>query len=179
MAKIGVFTKDDFLYRKIMLDAPAGTEVRRWSTDADIILCDIDTESLPHVECITMSRRGEADIAVPFRLGTVAALLTERAADGKPLTLDADGRCAHLYGESIKLTEVEFSLFSLLYERGGEFASRDEILNAVWGDGVDAGIINVYIHYLREKLETHGEKVIISSRRSGYKIDERYFGGNR
>ena len=31
--------------------------------------------------------------------------------------------------------------------------------------------------YLREKLEAHGEKIIISSRMCGYKIDEKFFGG--
>ena len=35
--------------------------------------------------------------------------------------------------------------------------------------------MNVYVHYLREKLEYNGEKVIISSRKNGYKIDERFF----
>ena len=34
--------------------------------------------------------------------------------------------------------------------------------------------MNVYIHYLREKLEADGEKIILSSRSHGYKIDEKY-----
>jgi DNA-binding response OmpR family regulator len=34
-------------------------------------------------------------------------------------------------------------------------------------------VLNVYVHYLREKLED-GKKIIISSRKLGYKIDERY-----
>ena len=59
---------------------------------------------------------------------------------------------------------------------GGEFVSRDELSRAVWGEGADGGILNVYIHYLREKLESKGEKVIISSRRGGYKIDGKYLG---
>ena len=40
--------------------------------------------------------------------------------------------------------------------------------------GADEGVLNVYVHYLREKLERGGEKIIISSRGLGYKIDEKY-----
>ena len=40
-------------------------------------------------------------------------------------------------------------------------------------DGVDGGVVNVYVHYLREKLEKNGERIIISTRNLGYKINER------
>ena len=40
----------------------------------------------------------------------------------------------------------------------------------------DEKTVNVYIHYLREKLESGGEKIIISSRNMGYKIDSKYLG---
>ena len=70
-----------------------------------------------------------------------------------------------------------FSLFNLLYSRKGEFVSRDEILALVWNGKADKGILNVYVHYLREKLEKNGEKIILSSRNYGYKINEKYLGG--
>ena len=60
----------------------------------------------------------------------------------------------------------------------GEFVSREEILSQVWNGDADCGIINVYIHYLREKIE-HGEKIILSSRKQGYCIDEKYLGGGK
>ena len=50
-------------------------------------------------------------------------------------------------------------------------------LTSEGGDDADGGILNVYVHYLREKLEKRGEKIIISSRKSGYKIDEKYLKG--
>ena len=59
-------------------------------------------------------------------------------------------------------------------EAQGGFVSREEILREIWDNCADAGVINVYVHYLREKIE-HGEKIIISSRNNGYKIDEKYF----
>ena len=61
----------------------------------------------------------------------------------------------------------------LLCSADGEFVSREEILHSVWSGDADPGIINVYVHYLREKLED-GEKIIVSSRKNGYKIDGRY-----
>ncbi len=175
MKRIAVITNDVYLFQKIKLDAPADTEVLHGKlSGADIILVDTDSGIAAPDGAVTMSRRGGADIKIPFALGTVAAL-TEK--ETFPLlTLNKGERCAYLRGERIRLTEVEFSLLSALTRRGGEYAERTDILREVWGDGTDAGIINVYVHYLREKLESHGEKIIISSRKCGYKIDKKYVG---
>ena len=84
------------------------------------------------------------------------------------------GRLAYLDGKEIKLTEVEASLLGRLISASGEFVSRGELLRGVWGDSADGGVLNVYIHYLREKLEVCGEKIILSSRSAGYGIDKKY-----
>jgi len=85
-----------------------------------------------------------------------------------------ESRSVKLFGEVIRLTEVEFRLLSALASAPvGEFVSRERLINEVWGGESDCGVVNVYIHYLRTKLEHRGEKVIISSRREGYKLDER------
>ncbi len=176
--RLGVLTGDEFLYRKIELDAPQGTEVVWGAENADIILLDKDTAKAPEAEHITMSRYTDANIKIPFRLGTVKNIILAKSERSAELTLDKVSRCAYLHRKKIKLTELEFSLLSVLYEKGGEFASRAEILLSLWGKSVDAGILNVYIHYLREKLEAEGEKIIISSRKCGYKLDGKYLGGN-
>jgi DNA-binding response OmpR family regulator len=62
----------------------------------------------------------------------------------------------------------------VLIEASGDFISREELIRRVWGEGADGGVLNVYVHYLREKLEKQGEKIIISSRKNGYKIDGKY-----
>ena len=54
--------------------------------------------------------------------------------------------------------------------------SREELVTAVWGEGADDGVLNVYVHYLREKLEKENERVILYSRKSGYRIDGRLLG---
>ena len=177
MKKITVFTKDLYFFQKIRLDVSDNAEVMLCEQSADALcIFDIDTVTgeVPG-GALTASRDKEADIKIPFKLGTVYALIkNERMA---VLDIDNAERCAVLHGEKIRLTEVEFALFSLIFSKNGEYANREEILRDVWRGEKDEGVINVYIHYLREKLEKNGEKIIVSSRKCGYKINEKYLGG--
>ena len=175
---VAVFTGDDFLFTKILLSAPEGVEVIRgeFGVMASLTLFDLDTANVGKIDgAVTMSRvPGRAALTIPFSIDTLANLLNEERPKRPALSLDPEKRVAYLHGEPIKLTEVERSLLSLLISSGGEYVSRDEILKSVWSGEGDGGVINVYVHYLREKLEVHGEKIIISSRKCGYKIDEKY-----
>ena len=173
---IAVYTQDKFLFQKIRLDAPDGVSVALGKENdvSDIFIIDIDTEPMRSGRCITVSRSvGRADISIPFPLGTVENII-EKISAGPVLSLSDGDRCVYLRGERIKLTEVEFSLLSHLFKAGGEFVTREQLRSTVWDESTECGVVNVYIHYLREKLERHGEKIILSSRRCGYKIDERY-----
>ncbi len=177
--KVAVYTADSFLFQKILLDAPEWVNVVRGEgQDADILLVDTDTASIEAQNYISMSRKGGADISIPFPLGTLTEILSGGSRDVQ-LVLARDERAAYLRKEKIKLTELEFALLERLMKSDGEFTSKEDILRDVWQNEKDAGIINVYIHYLREKLEVHGEKIIISSRKCGYKIDEKYTGGKK
>ena len=179
---IRVLTKDLYLLRKIAIDAGNNAEVIRSDGSSfpedGLLLVDIDTCVPPeNVEFIAMSRRKKDGISIPFPLGAIEKLCTGRG-DSPALSLVKEERCAFLHGEKIRLTEVELSLLSSLVSRRGAFASREELLEEVWGNEADGGVINVYVHYLREKLEKRGEKIILSSRKYGYRIDEKYLGGN-
>ena len=68
---------------------------------------------------------------------------------------------------------MEYKLLDVILSADG-YVSKDAILRTVWGNGYDEGVVNVYIYYLRRKLEKDGRRVIISSRNEGYKIDEKY-----
>ena len=48
--------------------------------------------------------------------------------------------------------------------------SREELLREVWGEGQSAGVVNVYLHYLRKKLERGGNKLLYAVRGSGYAL---------
>lgn len=173
--RIAVVTDDKILYNKIrlllrdeaevsMLDE--GTEPRGF----DIVFSD-GRYSVARYECIVLGR----DIPYSFRHEDIFAAL--ESADGKrgeALVMANDKRCAYLFGEEIRLTEVEYKLLGKLLSACPEFVSREELLATVWGGECDTGVVNVYIYYLRQKLEKSGSKVIISSRSYGYKIDEKY-----
>lgn len=177
MKKIGVFTDNEYLLQKIKLELLDSAEVILLSEDnkakvCDIVLCDADNPRYEKKEGLKMKREN-GDIPLPFRIGALLSLLNEKKE--AYIMPSAEEKTVKIGTESIKLTELEYALFDLLYSRKGAFVSREEILTAVWNDRADKGIINVYIHYLREKLERGGEKIILSSRNYGYKISEKYF----
>ena len=176
--KIGVFTKDRYLLQRVRLEVMAIAEVEEGDHEKeyDAVIRDIDTESHPKKGEITLSRAEDCDLKVPFAIGGLCDLIIGRGR-GPLLSYSAEEGCAFLSGRRIRLTDVEGALLSKLIEGGGEYISRGEILESVWQGEKDGGVINVYIHYLREKLEKGGEKIILSSRNLGYCIDKKYLGG--
>ncbi len=170
--RVKIKTKNKYLYKKLSLELTEGEGFFVVDEGEDALLVDIDTEEMQS-GAITMSYVTRADIALPFRLGELRAMLSEKSSSA--ISLIEEEKAVLLFGKKIKLTELEYALFSLLYKRG-EFVSREEILDLVWRGEADGGIINVYVHYLREKLEKGGEKIILSSRKLGYGINEKFLG---
>ena len=78
--------------------------------------------------------------------------------------------------QHIMLAAKKYKLLRVLSD-AGDYVSRENLIMSVWGADVDGGVLNVYVHYLREKLERGGEKIILSSRKEGYRINEKYLGG--
>ena len=177
--RCAVLTTDRMLFQKIRLELYGICDVEIITegsvSEYDLYFTDLDSYT-GTARGYTMTRREntKCDIPLPFLLGRVRSVAEEAARGG--LRLDFNERTAILRGRTAKLTEVEFSLLHALYRRRGAYACREELLFEVWRGSADAGVLNVYIHYLREKLEGQGEKIIISSRNHGYKIDEKYFG---
>ena len=125
-----------------------------------------DTEALPE----------ERTLLLPLPIGLAEKTLGQKKAS--PLILSENERALRLYGRQIKLTEVEYALLRAIVEADGAFISREALKSAVWGAEGSEGVLNVYIHYLREKLEREGEKVILSSRKSGYALAEKFKRGS-
>lgn len=179
--RVAVVTEDLFLFQKIYLILRPFAEVSRNVGSEDICLWDADSVSLPeNREGIIVVSRGSGDLKRPFGEEELISIVLKNETDERAI-LSLGEKCAYLRGERIKLTEVETALLSCLVSAGGEFVCREELMKTVWGDGADGGVLNVYIHYLREKLEAGGEKIILSSRKQGYKIVEKYLknGGKR
>ena len=75
----------------------------------------------------------------------------------------------------ISLTLTEFNLLHLLLRHPRQVLERRQILNDVWGYdfGGDDNVLEIYIGYLRKKLEAEGESRIIQTVRGvGYALRE-------
>jgi DNA-binding response OmpR family regulator len=74
---------------------------------------------------------------------------------------------------AIELTAKEFVLLQYLMENAGTVLSRSRILSNVWEHNNDTytNIVDVYVRYLRRKIERPGEKPLIRTVRGvGYVI---------
>jgi two-component system OmpR family response regulator len=91
-----------------------------------------------------------------------------------PVRLDpATRRVTH--GETeVQLTAREFALLEYLMRRDGNVASKAEILDHVWGMDFagDPNVVEVYIGYLRRKLDQpHETQIIKTVRGAGYRLE--------
>ena len=78
-------------------------------------------------------------------------------------------------GQTIQLTKREFDLLEYLLRNSGIVLGRDKILDAVWGYEyeVDSNILDVYIRYLRSKIdEPFDKKLLHTVRGFGYTLKE-------
>lgn len=76
---------------------------------------------------------------------------------------------------TIELTATEYDLMEYLISNPRQVLTRDQILERVWGYdfGGDSNIIEVYVRYLRLKLESNKEKRIIQTVRGvGYVLKD-------
>jgi OmpR family response regulator NblR len=87
------------------------------------------------------------------------------------LTLDLGNRQASRNGRQIDLTMKEFELLRYLMEHPREVLSREQILENVWGYDFmgESNVIEVYVRYLRLKIDGSSEKRLIQTVRGvGY-----------
>ena len=122
--------------------------------------------------------------AFPELLARVRALSRrppENATEGTVLTagdvaLDPvrhEVRCA---GERFDLTAKEFALLATLMQRPGQVFTRSVLLDTVWGGttGAYTNVVDLYIHYLRKKLDAGEEPSRIRTvHGTGYTFDPR------
>ena len=76
-------------------------------------------------------------------------------------------------GKKIELSKTEFELLKLLLENKGIVLTREKILGKIWGDSYygNPNVLEVYIRYLRNKLESKGKDSIIKTVRGvGYSL---------
>jgi DNA-binding response OmpR family regulator len=87
------------------------------------------------------------------------------------LAIDLDRRVAVLGSDVLPLTATEFELLALLARHAGSVVTREQILDALWGDAFLASSRSLDVHLtgLRAKLQLPG--FIINVRGVGYRIE--------
>jgi two-component system response regulator MprA len=91
------------------------------------------------------------------------------------VTLDPSTREAKRGDMLMNLTVTEFNLLHLLLRHPRQVLERRQILNDVWGYdfGGDDNVLEIYIGYLRKKLEADGQSRLIHTVRGvGYVLRE-------
>ncbi|MGV9252160.1 response regulator transcription factor [Streptomyces sp. NPDC003697] len=128
---------------------------------------------------------GDDYVTKPFSLEEVVARLRglirrSGAADRRPdavlvvgdLLLDEDSHEVSRGGESIHLTATEFELLRFLMRNPRRVLSKAQILDRVWSYdfGGQANVVELYISYLRRKIDAGREPMIHTRRGAGYLI---------
>ena len=89
----------------------------------------------------------------------------------RDLTIEKENRIVRRGEEIIELTKREYELLLILMENINVVLSRDVLLNKVWGYEieVETNVVDVYIRYLRNKIDVSGDDSYIQTvRGTGY-----------
>ncbi|MCW8103559.1 response regulator transcription factor [Streptomyces tauricus] len=89
--------------------------------------------------------------------------------------LDPDRFEAWRGARPLRLTRTEFSLLQVLVSNATRVVTRDALFEAIWGFGMSstANNLQVYVSYLRRKMEAEGEpRLIYTLRGLGYTLRE-------
>jgi two-component system OmpR family response regulator len=86
------------------------------------------------------------------------------------LTLDEDSHEVHRAGDLIPLTATEYELLRFLMRNPKRVLSKAQILDRVWNYdfGGQANVVELYISYLRKKIDAGREPMIHTLRGAGY-----------
>ncbi|MET4618806.1 DNA-binding response OmpR family regulator [Arthrobacter sp. 2762] len=104
---------------------------------------------------------------------------TNRAGQAAPhsivvgeVSVDLDRRTASVGERELSLTATEFELLSLLARNAGSVVTREQILDALWGDAflANSRSLDVHLTGLRSKLQLPG--FIINVRGVGYRVEQ-------
>ena len=79
------------------------------------------------------------------------------------LSMNIRTRDVRRAGRSIQLSVKEYDLLNFLMRGAGRVLERQEIMRGVWGENFfgDDNLLDVYIRYLRQKIESKGAPTLI------------------
>ncbi len=107
-----------------------------------------------------------------LRRAGMSALNVRHVLSVGDLELDEDSHDVTRGGEAIQLTNTEFEVLRYLMENPNVVLSKGQILDRVWSYdfGGQANIVELYISYLRRKIEADRPTMIHTVRGAGYML---------
>jgi DNA-binding response OmpR family regulator len=118
-----------------------------------------------------------ARIKLQLRSASGTQATPARVVEAGGVELDPSSRQVRLHGAPLSLTATEFRLLEFLMSRPGMVFSREQLLNAVWGQdrAITDRAVDVYVLRLRQKVEQDPANPILihSVRGFGYTFEPR------
>ena len=176
----------DVVVCDVMLPDGSGLELCRWLREQKIWvpLLLLTARSAIRDRVAGLDSGADDYLGKPFAFAELDARVRALARRGPverptlltvgPFTLDPARQTVTVQGEPLELSPREYALLSTFLRRPGHLLSRAEILDRVWDSGYDAGsnVVDVYIRYLRRKLEPHhAAQYLVTVRGRGYLLD--------
>jgi two-component system, OmpR family, response regulator MprA len=178
--------RPDLIILDLMLPGMDGLEVtQRLRMDGNIPILMLTAKDTINDRVLGLDAGADDYMTKPFELdellARVRALLRRTQLERAPvltfndLTLDTSTRQASRQGRQVPLTAKEYDLLELFMRHPRQVMTREMIFDRVWGYdfGGESNVLDVYIRYLRQKLEMDGElRLIHTVRGVGYVLRE-------
>jgi two-component system OmpR family response regulator len=176
-------TRPDAVVLDVMLPDFDGVEVlrRMRSQHPDVPVLFLTARDSVEDRVAGLTAGGDDYVTKPFSLEEVIARLralmrragaTDRRESSQlhvgDLSLDEDSH--EVFGEEIHLTATEFELLRFLMRNPRRVLSKPQILDRVWNYdfGGQANVVELYISYLRKKVDAGRAPMIHTMRGAGY-----------
>lgn len=177
----------DLVILDVMMPGIDGLEVcRRIKKEVDIPILMVTARDSVSDRVLGLETGADDYVIKPFAFEELAArvkVLLRRFTEQEDkkltfsnLTLDENTRIAYRGTRPIDLSVTEFELLSLFLKNPQRVLTRDMIMEKVWGYDFqgESNVLDVYIGYLRRKLEGQNEpRLIHTVRGAGYVLKER------
>ncbi|TML78229.1 MAG: response regulator transcription factor [Actinobacteria bacterium] len=157
-----------------MPDLDGVTVVRRLRAEGvDVPVCILSARDEVADRVAGLEAGADDYLVKPFALEELTArlnaLLRRRGANGAgpyvvaDVVVDPRRHVATRGGRELDLTRREFELLETFARHPGQVLSREQLLEMVWGyaTSVETNVVDVFVGYLRRKLESSGEPRIL------------------
>ena len=158
----------------MMPDLDGVSVVRRMRADGvDVPVCILSARDEVDDRVAGLQAGADDYLVKPFALAELTArlnaLLRRRGSDSAgplvvgDLVIDPRRHIVTRGGRTLEPTRREFELLEVFARHPGQVLSRDQLLTQVWGyaTDVETNVVDVFVGYVRRKLESAGEPRIL------------------